>query len=167
MQWLRNHYYVHVCETKCNRVVFRWPNFHENEPVLISHGRKMHTTGWNRLFFFLAISPRFCLFPSLRSLLHVFLTLSLEKCLIEFCKVTLTFQYVDEILWCDRNPSNLMGSWMWPFKWKFSPWTHTWCYLFSKMLRNAIWKSGRNLWLYLAVKGLKKGKTRGSQTLFS
>ena len=37
-----------------------------------------------------------------------FLTLSLPKCLIEFCKVTLTFQYVDEILRCDHsNESSL------------------------------------------------------------
>ena len=36
------------------------------------------------------------------------LTLSLPECLIEFCKVTLTFESVDEILWCDHsNESSL------------------------------------------------------------
>ena len=32
-----------------------------------------------------------------------FLTLSLPKCLIEFCEVTLTFEFVNEILWCDHS----------------------------------------------------------------
>ena len=31
------------------------------------------------------------------------LTLSLPECLIEFCEVTLTFESVDEILWCDNS----------------------------------------------------------------
>ena len=31
------------------------------------------------------------------------LTLSLPECLIEFCEVTLTFEFVDEILWCDHS----------------------------------------------------------------
>ena len=36
------------------------------------------------------------------------LTLSLPECLMEFCKVTLTFESVDEILWCDHsNESSL------------------------------------------------------------
>ena len=36
------------------------------------------------------------------------LTLSLPECLMEFCKVTLTFGSVDEILWCDHsNQSSL------------------------------------------------------------
>jgi len=36
------------------------------------------------------------------------LTLSLPECLMEFCKVTLTFESMDEILWCDRsNESSL------------------------------------------------------------
>ena len=36
------------------------------------------------------------------------LTLSLPECLIEFCKVTLTFESVNEILWCDHsNESSL------------------------------------------------------------
>ena len=30
------------------------------------------------------------------------LTLSLPECLMEFCKVTLTFESVDEIVWCDH-----------------------------------------------------------------
>ena len=37
------------------------------------------------------------------SLICIFLTLSLPECLIEFCKVTLTFGFVDEILWCDHS----------------------------------------------------------------
>ena len=36
------------------------------------------------------------------------LSLSLPECLIEFCKVTLPFESVDEILWCDHsNESSL------------------------------------------------------------
>ena len=36
------------------------------------------------------------------------LTLSLPGCLMEFCKVTLAFESVDEILWCDHsNESSL------------------------------------------------------------
>ena len=34
---------------------------------------------------------------------------------------------------------------MWPFKWKLSACTFTWCYLFLKILENEIWKFGRNL----------------------
>ena len=36
----------------------------------------------------------------------VSLTLSLPECLTEFCKVTLTLEYVDEILWCDHSNEN-------------------------------------------------------------
>ena len=34
------------------------------------------------------------------------------------------------------------------------------------MLRNEIWKSGRNFWLYLAVKGLKKEKQEALRLCF-
>ena len=34
---------------------------------------------------------------------------------------------------------------MWPFKWKLSTCTYTWCYLFLTILENEIWKFGRNL----------------------
>ena len=38
----------------------------------------------------------------------IILTLSLPECLMEFCKVTLTFEAVDEILWCyHSNESSL------------------------------------------------------------
>ena len=53
--------------------------------------------------------------------------------LMEFCKATLTFEV------CRRNPM------MWPFKWKLSACTFTWCYLFVKILENEMWKFGRNL----------------------
>ena len=36
---------------------------------------------------------------------------------------------------------------MWPFKWKLSACTYTWCYLFFKISQNEIWKFGRNLLL--------------------
>ena len=63
----------------------------------------------------------------------VSLTLSLPECLMEFCKVTLTFESVDEILWCDHpNESSLPVL------------THG-AICFSKFLQNEIWKSGRNL----------------------
>ena len=96
------------------------------------------------------------------------LTLSLPECFIEFCEVTLTFEYVDKILWCDHTNESYWavlscgtvyyavqgGSnfWvcgrnpmMWPFKWKLSACIYTWCYLFVKILGNEIWKFGRNL----------------------
>ena len=34
---------------------------------------------------------------------------------------------------------------MWPFKWKLSASTFSWCYLFVKILENEMWKFGRNL----------------------
>ena len=34
---------------------------------------------------------------------------------------------------------------MWPFKWKLSTCTFTWCHLFLKILENEIWNFGRNL----------------------
>ena len=34
---------------------------------------------------------------------------------------------------------------MWPFKWKLSACTFTWCRLFLKILENEIWNFGRNL----------------------
>ena len=34
---------------------------------------------------------------------------------------------------------------MWPFKWKLSTCTYTWCYLFFKILQNEICKLTRNL----------------------
>ena len=40
---------------------------------------------------------------------------------------------------CGQNPM------MWPFKWKLSAFTFTWCYFFLKILENEIWKFGRNL----------------------
>ena len=47
------------------------------------------------------------------------------------CKMTLTFR-------SGRNPM------MWPFKWKLSARTVTWCYVFFKFLQNEIGKLGRN-----------------------
>ena len=39
---------------------------------------------------------------------QLYLTLSLPECLMEFCKVTLTFGSMDEILSCDHsNESSL------------------------------------------------------------
>ena len=74
------------------------------------------------IFLFSSNSDKFC----------ILLTLSLPECLMEFCKVILTFV-------CGRNPM------MWPFKWKLSACTFTWCYLFLRMLENEIWEFGRNL----------------------
>ena len=71
------------------------------------------------------------------------LTLSLPECLMEFCKVALTFESVDEILWCGHsNESSLPVL------------THgTIC--FSKFYKM---KFGNLveicLWLHVAVKGL-------------
>ena len=72
------------------------------------------------------------------------LTLSLPECLMEFCKVTLTFESVDNILWCDHsNESSLPVL------------THG-AICLSKFYEM---KFGNLveicLWLHLAVKGLK------------
>ena len=61
------------------------------------------------------------------------LTLSLPECLIDVCEVTLTFEFVNEFLWCDHsNESSLPELW------------HCWCYLFVIILENEIWKFGRS-----------------------
>ena len=51
-------------------------------------------------FFFLEFHPVFAFFLHCGAccMFFFFLTLLLPECLIEFCKVTLTFHYVDEIL---------------------------------------------------------------------
>ena len=36
---------------------------------------------------------------------------------------------------------------MWPFKWKLSASTFTWCHLFSQLSQNEIWKFGPNVLL--------------------
>ena len=72
------------------------------------------------------------------------LTRSLPEYLTEFCNVTLTFESVDEILWCDHS-------------WNVSACTYTWCYLFFKISQNIIWKFGRNL--LLAKLGSERVKT--------
>ena len=63
----------------------------------------------------------------------VVFTPSLPECLMEVCKVTLTFESIDEILWCDHSNES------------FLPVLFTWCYLFVKILENEIRKFGRNL----------------------
>ena len=59
-----------------------------------------------------------------------------------------TARVFDGVLWgdfnfwfCRQNPM------MWPFKWKLSACTYTWCYLLFKISQNKIWKFGRNLLL--------------------
>ena len=37
-----------------------------------------------------------------------YFTLSLPECLMEFCKVTLTFESVDKILWCDHSNESFL-----------------------------------------------------------
>ena len=54
---------------------------------------------------------------------------------------------------------------IWPFKWKLSACTFTWCYLFVKILENEIC-----LWPHLAVKGLSAtivNKMHLTNTLFT
>ena len=77
----------------------------------------LHWFGESNLFWFsLFCSPivkvltrLFCLVLlrlSLQTSVCLYLTLSLPECLMEFCKVT--FEYADEILWCDHsNESSL------------------------------------------------------------
>jgi len=60
---------------------------------------------------------------------------------------------VDSNFWVYvRNPM------MWPFKWKFSVCTFTWCHLFLKILENEIWNFGRNL--LLATFGSERVNTK-------
>ena len=73
------------------------------------------------------------------------LTLSLPECLMEFCKVTLTFQSVDEILWCDHsNESSLPvlthGAICFSQFWKMK---------FGNLVETCLWP-------HLALKGLRK-----------
>ena len=42
-------------------------------------------------------------------LIFYLLTLSLQECLVEFCKMTLTFESVGEILWCDHSNENSLA----------------------------------------------------------
>ena len=71
------------------------------------------------------------------------LTLSLPKCLLEFCKVTLPFESVDEILWCDHsNESSL-------------PVLSHFAICFAKCSKMKFANLVKIcLWLHLAVKGL-------------
>ena len=83
------------------------------------------------------------LIDTLRYWFHTKLSLSLPKCLMEFCKVTLTFELADEIVQCDHsNESSL------------PVFTHGAIY-FSKFYKM---KFGNLVeicfWLHLAVKGL-------------
>ena len=55
------------------------------------------------------------------------------------CNVTLTFESVDEILWCDHS-------------WNLSACTYTWCYLENRKFGNLVEIC---FWLNLAVKGIK------------
>ena len=55
---------------------------------------------------FSSVSGRWCKFPFRKRSLP-FLTLSLPGCLMEFCKVTQTFESVDEILRCDHSKKAL------------------------------------------------------------
>ena len=77
------------------------------------------------------------------------LTLSLPEYLMEVCKVTLTFESVDEILWCDHSNETSL-----------SVLTHG-AICFSKFDKM---KFGNLveifLWLHLAVKGLKQKKIK-------
>ena len=79
--------------------------------------------------------------PSSRELTH-----SLPECLVEFCKMTLTFESVDEILWCDHsNESSLPVL------------SHS-AICFSKFYKMKFANLVEiYLWLHLAVKGLNKG----------
>ena len=59
-----------------------------------------------------------------------------------------TARVLDRVLWGDSN--FWVCGWnpmMWPFKWKLSACTYTWCYLFFKISQNEIWTFGWNLLL--------------------
>ena len=72
-----------------------------------------------------------------------------EQCYSRFISLIInpfTARVFDRVLWGDsnywvygRNPM------MWPFKWKLSACTYTWCYLFFKISQNEIWTFGWNL----------------------
>ena len=81
------------------------------------------------------------------------LTLSLPDCLMEFCEVTLTFESVDEILWCHHsNESSL-------------PVLSHDAILFLTIFENEIWKFGRNL--PLATFGSERVKTTAWPSMLS
>ena len=69
--------------------------------------------------------------PLQKSRLELSLTLSLPQCLMKFCKVTLTLESVDGILWCDHSNKSSLP-------------VLTRCYLFFKISQSEIWKFGWN-----------------------
>ena len=85
------------------------------------------------------------------------LTLLLPEWIEELCKVALTFESVDKILWCDHSNERSQ-----------SACTFTWYYLFFKILQNEIREFLCNLpfWPQLAVKGLNSLIPRASSRLF-
>ena len=71
------------------------------------------------------------------------LTLSLPECLMEFCKVALTFKSVNEILWCDHSNETSL------------PVLTQGAICFSKFYKMKFANLVEIcLWLHLAVKGL-------------
>ena len=85
------------------------------------------------------------------------LTLLLPEWIEELCKVALTFESVDKILWCDHSNESSQ-----------SACTFTWYYLFFKILQNEIREFLCNLpfWPQLAVKGLNSLIPKASSRLF-
>ena len=55
---------------------------------------------------------------------------------------------------------------MWPFKWKLSACTFTWCHLFLKIFENEIWNFGRNLRLATFGSERVKGRLHNSLLQF-
>ena len=130
---------------------------HKQFKVSLEHTGETLLKNWPKKFFlpsswcyFIAANP-----PKFDQVVHGVLrlgvfTLSLPEYLMEFCKVTLTFESADEILWCDHlNESSLPvlshGATCFPKFYKMK---------FANLLEIC-------LWLHLEVKGLNmKGQRR-------
>ena len=56
---------------------------------------------------------------------------------------------------------------MWPFKWKLSAYTFTWCYLFLKIFENEMWNFGWNLPLATFGSERVKGRLHDSLLQFT
>ena len=88
---------------------------HKQFRVFLEHTGETLLKKWPKKFF---LPPSWCYFiaanpPKFDQVVHGalrlgVLTLSLPEYLMEFCKVTLTFESADETLWCDHlNESSL------------------------------------------------------------
>ena len=113
-------------------------------------GNKKLSQKRDRQYLFMIIRFWTAVVPSL-------LTLSLPEYLMEFCKVSLTFEPVDQILWCDHSNETSL-----PVL------SHDAIFqIFFQILENEIWKFGGNLPLATFGSERVKHSSTSETSLFS